>query len=46
MLTCTRCGCCDETVQETYDPYDRDVYGDWTPVTWCTDCVYERALEI
>jgi hypothetical protein len=45
-LKCQTCGVCNESVTETIDPYEDELYNEKIIIKICPDCLHERFMEI
>ena len=45
-MICEGCDVDNDTVIETEDPFDSEIYQDYTLHNLCPDCIEERAREI
>lgn len=45
-LKCDYCGLVKDDVEVSVDPFDAEIYNDFTPVNICDFCAREREMEI
>lgn len=45
-LICEKCGCSDDSVEEGFCPYSRDIHDEEVPRTLCAKCYQESCNDI
>ncbi len=46
FLTCQDCGITSGDVEKTICPYDQDINGIETEIIVCSECLYQRGMDI